>query len=77
MPPALAVESAAGVAGSSPLGCVLERSRRLCLNLYRKEMLTADSAVESALKWVCVKGGGREAYIRGEEGIERALGHQG
>ena len=39
-------------ATSSPLGCVLERSRRLCLNLYRKEMLTADSAVESALKWV-------------------------
>ena len=49
VPPALAVEPPSA-ATSSPLGCVLERSRRLCLNLYRKEMLTADSAVESALK---------------------------
>ena len=51
MPPALVVETPASAATNTPLGCVLERSRRLCLNLYREETLTADSAIKRAFKW--------------------------
>lgn len=57
VPPSLAVTepsaAAASTAGASAaLRCVLERSRRLCLRLYEKELLTDTTALEGAAKWV-------------------------
>jgi len=48
VPPSLAVELLPARGGSGALGCVLERSRRLCLQLYNKEVLTDESAIENA-----------------------------
>ena len=48
--PASAAASTAGA--SAALRCVLERSRRLCLRLYEKELLTDTTALEGAAKWV-------------------------
>ena len=33
------------------LGCVLERSRRLCLNLYERETTGPETAIDQAIKW--------------------------
>ncbi|GAX83766.1 hypothetical protein CEUSTIGMA_g11191.t1 [Chlamydomonas eustigma] len=51
VPPALHVEIPESSGGSGAMGCVLERSRQLCLQPYRKELLTPDAALESAAKW--------------------------